>query len=230
MKNITYISAGAGSGKTTRIIKKLVDAIKDNENPCRPSEIMMTTYTRAAAQEMQERAKKKLLELHMPDKANEMGAATIGTIHSVCLRFIQKYWYLIGISPDCQQMDENDFNSYVDQSLFDQVSKEDMILLEKWRKTLDWKKKEGENTKPYVDFWREWLRTMVNKVRYYHIDDLKQSRKKSIEEITAVFASYAYSAAEYTRCKEDYVNSIAGNGRLQSRKKYIKISIRSFFI
>ena len=122
MKNITYISAGAGSGKTTRIIKKLVDAIKDNENPCRPSEIMMTTYTRAAAQEMQERAKKKLLELNMPKEANEMGAATIGTIHSVCLRFIQKYWYLIGISPDCQQMDENDFNSYVDQSLFQKVS------------------------------------------------------------------------------------------------------------
>ena len=202
MKNITYISAGAGSGKTTRIIEKLVNAIKDEKNPCRPSEIMMTTYTRAAAQEMQERAKKKLLELHMPDKANEMGAATIGTIHSVCLRFIQKYWYLIGISPDCQQMDENDFNSYVDQSLFDQVSTEDMILLEKWRKTLDWKKSDGKYTKPYVDFWREWLRTMVNKVRYYHIDDLKQSREKSIEEINAVFTRWAYIEEEYKQYKE----------------------------
>lgn len=220
MQNITYISAGAGSGKTTRIIDELVNAIKDGKH--RPSEIMMTTFTRAAAQEMQERAKKKLLELDMPDKANEMGAATIGTIHSVCLRFIQKYWYLVGLSPDSQQMDENDFNSYVDQSLFDQVSKEDMILLEKWRKTLDWKKSDGKYTKPYVDFWREWLRTMVNKVRYYHIDDLEQSRNKSIKEITAVFARYAYSAAEYTRCKKDYVNSIAGNGRLQSRKKYIE--------
>ena len=220
MKNITYISAGAGSGKTTRIIDELVKAIKEDKT--RPSEIMMTTFTRAAAQEMQERAKKKLLELGMPDKANEMGAAAIGTIHSVCLRFIQKYWYLIGISPDCQQMDENDFNSYVDQSLFDQVSKEDMILLEKWRKTLDWKKKEGENTKPYVDFWREWLRTMVNKVRYYHIDDLAQSREKSIKEITAVFASYAYNKTEYDQCKTDYVNSIEGNGRLQSRKQYIE--------
>ena len=203
MKNITYISAGAGSGKTTRIIEKLVDVLTDKNNPCRPSEIMMTTYTRAAAQEMQERAKKKLLELHMPDKANEMGAAMIGTIHSVCLRFIQKYWYLIGISPDCQQMDENDFNSYVDQSLFDQVSKEDMILLEKWRKTLDWKTSDGKYTKPYIAFWREWLRTMVNKVRYYHIDDLKQSRTKSIAEINAVFARYAFIETEYEQCKTD---------------------------
>ena len=168
MKNITYISAGAGIGKTTRIIDKLVEAINDKT---RPSEIMMTTFTRAAAQEMQERAKKKLLELNMPKEANEMGAATIGTIHSVCLRFIQKYWYLIGISPDCQQMDENDFNSYVDKSLFQKVSEEDMLSLEKWRKTLDWKKSDGIYPKPYIAFLRDWLRTMVNSVRYYHIDD-----------------------------------------------------------
>ena len=202
MKNITYISAGAGSGKTTRIIDKLVEAINDKT---RPSEIMMTTFTRAAAQEMQERAKKKLLELNMPKEANEMGAATIGTIHSVCLRFIQKYWYLIGISPDCQQMDENDFNSYVDKSLFQKVSEEDMLSLEKWRKVLDWKKRDGKKTKPkpYIAFWSDWLRTMVNKVRYYHIDDLEQSRTKSIKEIKAVFDRYAYDDKEYIKCKTD---------------------------
>ena len=207
MQNITYISAGAGSGKTTRIINKLVDAITNEK--CRPSEIMMTTYTRAAAQEMQERAKKKLLELNMPDKANEMGAATIGTIHSVCLRFIQKYWYLIGISPDCQQMDENDFNSYVDQSLFQKVSKEDMLLLEEWRKTLDWKKSDGKYTKPYIAFWSDWLRTMVNKVRYYHIDDLEQSREKSIEEIEEVFNRWAFIKEEYEQCKQDLVDALS---------------------
>ena len=225
MKNITYISAGAGSGKTTRIIDKLVDVLTDKNNPCRPSEIMMTTYTRAAAQEMQERAKKKLLELHMPDKANEMGAATIGTIHSVCLRFIQKYWYLIGISPDCQQMDENDFNSYVDQSLFQKVSEEDMLSLEKWRKTLDWKTSDGIYTKPYIAFWSDWLRTMVNKVRYYHIDDLKQleqSCEKSITEIEAVFSRYAYDDKEYEDCKQAYIKIIKDNGRLKKRLEYIQ--------
>ena len=214
MKNITYISAGAGSGKTTRIIDELVNAITNEKR--RPSEIMMTTYTRAAAQEMQERAKKKLLELHMPDKANEMGAATIGTIHSVCLRFIQKYWYLIGISPDCQQMDENDFNSYVDQSLFDQVSKEDMILLEKWRKTLDWKTSDGKYTKPYIAFWSDWLRTMVNKVRYYHIDDLELSRIKSIDEINAVFDRHPFNEEECNQCLkalQDAMNNVRDTAR-----------------
>ena len=195
MKNITYISAGAGSGKTTRIIDELVNAITNEKR--RSSEIMMTTFTRAAAQEMQERAKKKLLELNMPDKANEMGAATIGTIHSVCLRFIQKYWYLIGISPDCQQMDENDFNSYVDQSLFEKVSTEDMVNFEKWRKVLDWKKFDG---KPYESYWRDWLRIMVNKARYYHIDDLELSHTKSIDEINAVFDRHPFNEKECNQC------------------------------
>lgn len=228
MQNITYISAGAGSGKTTRIIDELVNAIKDGKH--RPSEIMMTTFTRAAAQEMQERAKKKLLELDMPDKANEMGAATIGTIHSVCLRFIQKYWYLVGLSPDSQQMDENDFNSYVDQSLFQQVSPQDMLDFEEWRKALDWKKKDGDSTKPYVAFWRDWLRTMVNKVRYYHIDDLEQSRNKSIKEITAVFARYAFDKKEYEKCKTDLENALRAktnkdgtlNKHAATRLEYLK--------
>ncbi len=196
MKNITYISAGAGSGKTTRIIKELVTALQK----IRPSEVMMTTFTRAAAQEMQERAKKELLELGKINEANEMGAATIGTIHSVCLRFIQKYWYLIGISPDCQQMDENDFNSYVDQSLFEKVSTEDMVNFEKWRKVLDWKKFDG---KPYVAYWRDWLRIMVNKARYYHIDDLELSRIKSINEINAVFNRHPFDEKKCKRCLTD---------------------------
>ena len=197
MKNITYISAGAGSGKTTRIIKELVTAINSG---VQPSQIIMTTFTRAAAQEMRERAKQKLLELGQPDKANEMDAAMIGTIHSVCLSFLQKYWYLAGISPETQQMDENDFKLYVDRSLFENVSEKDMQDFERWRKVLDLKKNDGTSTKPYVNYWRDWLRTMVDKVRYYHIDDLTESRERSIQEIEDVWSRNGFNREEYERC------------------------------
>lgn len=217
MKSITYISAGAGSGKTTRIIAELVNAIKGG---IRPSEIIMTTFTRAAAQEMRERAKAELLKQGMNDKANEMGAATIGTIHSVCLRFLQKYWYLVGLSPEIQEMDENDFNTYVDRSLFLHVSESNIQQFEQWRKVLDLKKHDGSATKPYA-YWREWLRKMANIVRYYHIDDLKQSREKSIEEINAVFDRNAFNQDEYDRCKQEYIDAISGNGRLKKRLDYI---------
>ena len=205
MKNITYISAGAGSGKTTRIIKELVATIN---NGVMPSQIIMTTFTRAAAQEMRERAKQKLLELGQPDKANEMEAAMIGTIHSVCLSFLQKYWYLAGISPDTQQMDENDFKLYVDRSLFDNVSEEDMQDFERWRKVLDLKKKDSTITKPYITYWRDWLRTMVDKVRYYHINDITESRERSIQEMEDVWSRNVFDKAEYERCKQAYIANL----------------------
>lgn len=205
MKNITYISAGAGSGKTTQIIKELVAAINSG---VQPSQIIMTTFTRAAAQEMRERAKQKLLELGQPDKANEMEAAMIGTIHSVCLSFLQKYWYLAGISPETQQMDENDFKLYVDRSLFENVSEKDMQDFERWRKVLDLKKNDGIITKPYVNYWRDWLRTMVDKVRYYHIDDMKESRERSIQEIEDVWSRNGFDKAEYEWCKQAYIDKL----------------------
>lgn len=204
MKNITYISAGAGSGKTTRIIEELVATINKG---VKPSQIIMTTFTRAAAQEMRERAKQKLLELGQPDKANEMDAAMIGTIHSVCLSFLQKYWYLAGISPETQQMDENDFKLYVDRSLFENVSEKDMQDFERWRKVLDLKKNDGIS-KPYVNYWRDWLRTMVDKVRYYQINDLTESRERSIQEIEDVWSRNVFDKAEYERCKQAYIANL----------------------
>lgn len=205
MKNITYISAGAGSGKTTRIIEELVAAINSD---VKPSQIIMTTFTRAAAQEMRERAKQKLLELGQPDKANEMDAAMIGTIHSVCLSFLQKYWYLAGISPETRQMDENDFKLYVDRSLFENVSEKDMQDFERWRKVLDLKKKDSTSTKPYVNYWCEWLRTMVDKVRYYQINDLTESRELSIQEIEDVWSRNGFDPEEYERCKQAYIANL----------------------
>ena len=49
MKNTTFISAGAGSGKTYTLTKEIVKAIRSGE--CRADEIILTTYTTAAAAE-----------------------------------------------------------------------------------------------------------------------------------------------------------------------------------
>ena len=206
MKNITYISASAGSGKTTEIVKRLVNAIKDEG--VRPSEIIMTTFTRAAAQEMRERAKKGLLEADMIEKANEMGAAMIGTIHSVCLSFLQKYWYLAGISPETQEMDENDFKFYVDMSLFELIEENDMQDFEEWRKELNITHFDGKKTGPYISYWRDWLRTMVDKARYYHIEDLKESRERSVEAIEDTWSKIQFNQEEYDRCRKAYIDAL----------------------
>ena len=55
MKNVTYINAGAGSGKTYRLTKTLTALIKAKN--AKPSEVILTTFTTKAAIEFKEKAK-----------------------------------------------------------------------------------------------------------------------------------------------------------------------------
>ena len=52
MKNITFINAGAGSGKTYRLTSDL--ARKLTRENIDPSQVILTTYTELAAEEFRE--------------------------------------------------------------------------------------------------------------------------------------------------------------------------------
>lgn len=52
----TFISAGAGSGKTYRITTDVAKMVFDHK--LNPEQVIMTTFTKAAAQELREKAKK----------------------------------------------------------------------------------------------------------------------------------------------------------------------------
>ena len=57
MRNVTYINAGAGSGKTytlTRILAEKLSERDDNDNPViMPSQVILTTFTDLAAARIQ---------------------------------------------------------------------------------------------------------------------------------------------------------------------------------
>ena len=57
---IQFIGAGAGSGKTTAVVKTIVAALLDGS--CAPAGLIATTYTVKAAQELRERIRRALLE------------------------------------------------------------------------------------------------------------------------------------------------------------------------
>ena len=96
MKNITFIYAGAGSGKTHKLTSLLTDFIQNDLVSA--SQVMLTTFTKKASNEIKERAQSELLKNKLFKQANELNQAYIGTVHSVGYQFIKKYWYLIGIS------------------------------------------------------------------------------------------------------------------------------------
>lgn len=81
--------AGAGSGKT-RVLVSRVNHLLENCNVS-PYELLLCTFTRKAGTEMSER-----LEKLAGSKAH---GVTIGTLHSVALKMIQRFGEFIGLNP-----------------------------------------------------------------------------------------------------------------------------------
>ena len=77
MKNITFINAGAGSGKTYRLTEELYKAVNSDE--CEGHEVLLTTFTNAASEEIKVKAREKLLEKGKISEANDLQNAFIGT-------------------------------------------------------------------------------------------------------------------------------------------------------
>ena len=59
MRNVTYINAGAGSGKTYTLTKILAEKLSKKE--VKPSEVILTTFTELAAAEFKEKARQQIL-------------------------------------------------------------------------------------------------------------------------------------------------------------------------
>ena len=127
MKNITFIYAGAGSGKTHKLTDLLFEKI--NKNEITASEVMLTTFTKKAANEIKERAQAKLLTENSFEAANSLNQAYIGTVHSVGYQFINKYWYLLGISPDIKEIGENEKEVIFSKAISEVPTESELTLL-----------------------------------------------------------------------------------------------------
>ena len=113
--NITFISAGAGSGKTYRLTEILFKALHGGE--ARASGILATTFTKKAASELRERARGALLQKRAWLLASEIGAARIGTVNSVCGELIQRFAFDAGLATDLRVLDEAQTSLFIRQAL-----------------------------------------------------------------------------------------------------------------
>jgi ATP-dependent helicase/nuclease subunit A len=113
--NITFISAGAGSGKTYRLTEILFKALHDGE--AKASGILATTFTKKAASELRERARGALLQKRAWLLASEIGAARIGTVNSVCGELIQRFAFDAGLATDLRVLDEAQTSLCIRQAL-----------------------------------------------------------------------------------------------------------------
>lgn len=181
MKNITYINAGAGSGKTYTLTQELVKLIKSGISP---EQVILTTFTTKAASEFKEKAKAALYKEGLFDSAAHLDQAMIGTVHSVCQRMIGKYWFNLGLSPSMNVMAEEDTQFYLSQSLADLPTEQELALLHNLCRSFDVRK--YENSKPLsldYDFWQLHLKQIIEFTTSYEIADYARSEKESLDFI-----------------------------------------------
>ena len=88
-----------------------------NNPEWQPSQLIVTTFTNKAASELQERITTRLMEDGDFKRVSELSEAYIGTVHSICLRFLQKYGYLINLSPELNILPEGDDLTMVSELL-----------------------------------------------------------------------------------------------------------------
>lgn len=83
------VIAGPGSGKTTTLITRIYNLVEIYG--VKPENILVLTYTKAAAKEMEHRYFNRKRFTDIPDKG---GQITFGTFHAVCYQILKSHFHL----------------------------------------------------------------------------------------------------------------------------------------
>ena len=98
------VSAGAGSGKTAVLSERILDyCLKGNDI----RNVLVLTFTNAAALEMKERIRKKLIENNLTEQAILIDSADITTFDAYSLGLVKKYFYLLDLDKDLSIIDKS---------------------------------------------------------------------------------------------------------------------------
>ncbi len=100
------VAAAAGSGKTAVLVERIIQRLKSKDNPLSIQELMVVTFTKAAAAEMSARIGAKLAEefnktgdSYLEEQLSLLPSAHISTLHSFCQWVISSYFYRLDIDP-----------------------------------------------------------------------------------------------------------------------------------
>lgn len=100
------VAAAAGSGKTAVLVERIIQRLQDTSRPLSIQELLVVTFTKAAAAEMRSRIGAKLSEVfsetgnaYLEDQLSLLPSAHISTLHSFCQWVISNYFYRIDLDP-----------------------------------------------------------------------------------------------------------------------------------
>ncbi|MBQ6119804.1 MAG: UvrD-helicase domain-containing protein, partial [Clostridia bacterium] len=109
------VAAAAGSGKTSVLVERIVRKLTDPLRPCSPDELLVVTFTNAAAAEMRgrifDRLRQKMGE--QPERRREyalmqsrLDGMRVCTMDAFCMRFVREHFHACGVESDFRTLDQ----------------------------------------------------------------------------------------------------------------------------
>ena len=105
-----FVSAGAGSGKTFTLTRRIVYALSPESGPFveHLDRVLAITFTKDAAAEIRDRVRRALIDEGMDEEALTVDDAWISTIHGMCSRILRAHALELGIDPEFTVLTDTD--------------------------------------------------------------------------------------------------------------------------
>ena len=122
------VAASAGSGKTRVLVQRVIEKIKQGTDI---DQLLIVTFTEAAAAEMRDRIKKALekeLQTASPAEVHryrqqlvKLNVANISTIDAFCLQIIRRYYYVINLDPGFRMLTDTAEQTMLMENVWEDV-------------------------------------------------------------------------------------------------------------
>lgn len=105
-----FVSAGAGSGKTFTLTRRIAYALSPESGPFveHLDQVLAITFTKDAAAEIRDRVRRALIDEGMDEEALTVDDAWISTIHGMCSRILRAHALELGIDPEFTVLTDTD--------------------------------------------------------------------------------------------------------------------------
>ncbi len=122
------VEAGAGTGKTRALVARCLARVVDAQPPIPLRDMVMVTFTEAAAAEMRKRIRAALEQACQKQPGNRwleeqlasIDAAWISTLHGFCLSLAREHFHELGLDPQFTVLAQEQIN-ILEQEVLDSV-------------------------------------------------------------------------------------------------------------
>lgn len=118
-----FVAAGAGSGKSSTLAERVAWALTPGSGAKGTAflesldQVLVITFTRAAAEEIKEKIRARLREGGLADQALAVDSAWISTIHAMCSRILRRHAFDLGIDLGFEVLSEKDGKRMVEEAV-----------------------------------------------------------------------------------------------------------------